>query len=340
MFAKRNFSYQIAYETARKAGYSDGEAAKFMRKSVALAVRARDEFYNVDMQTGSTRPPLVALSLGPYGATLDTAAEFTGLYPPPYGPVIDDTESRSRRGPFMSSEEDSYVDALAAFHFSRLLAYASDQQTWDAIDMLAFETVPLVMEAKAIRIAVGRLERWFHENAAEDVKVRQLKPWYISFVFPGPGGEFVENNPESRGPESSISKAYTPFEVAQATLSRSRASGDTVVPSGLGINCTSIEALETILSGYARAVSKTSREDGRPWLVMYPNGGIQYDTVAKVWLDGSRGKSSTSWANSLVGHLRRDQMKQQVEAFGGLWLGGCCKTAPSDIGALQRNIAC
>jgi homocysteine S-methyltransferase len=92
-------------------------APDLVAKATELALRARDEFVADYPQ----RPvPLVAASVGPYGATLCDGSEYTGIY------------DRNRAG-------------LAEFHRPRL-------QQLDAshADMLACETVPAVDEAAAL----------------------------------------------------------------------------------------------------------------------------------------------------------------------------------------------
>jgi homocysteine S-methyltransferase len=62
-----------------------------MHEAVLLAQQAREIF--ISEQKDSQHPekadqvPIqICLSLGPFGATLTPTQEFTGFYPPPYGP--------------------------------------------------------------------------------------------------------------------------------------------------------------------------------------------------------------------------------------------------------------
>ncbi|KIJ49419.1 hypothetical protein M422DRAFT_204698 [Sphaerobolus stellatus SS14] len=332
-------TYQISYETARKAGFSDLEAEKLMQKSVMLAHRARQDYESNTSESNSTK---IALSLGPFGATLDTAAEFTGIYPPPYGPSLTGT---SYHGPFLPSEEESYVEALAAFHFSRLIAYAKDEETWGNIDIIAFETVPLVIEARAIRIAVARLDSWLREYAPERDDARcKMKPWYISFVFPGADGEFIENCSKRNHFGVALRDAdrvYTSFEVAEEALAIEKHSTRMAVPNGLGINCTYIPSLPSIVKGYANTVRRLYPESSnRPWLIIYPNGGIEYDPVVKKWIEppADHKVQDGRWAQSLHAMLKEGEMEDAIKAFGGLVIGGCCKTSPQDIEALETKL--
>ena len=133
-------TYQTSIEGFQKTdpSFTPDNAKKYMRSAVQLA---RD--------AGTAR---IALSLGPYGATMTPiATEYTGQYPPE-----------------MDSE-----DALRKWHADRLAVFASDRATWDAIDFVAFETVKRVDEVRAIRDVVHSFESYGIQ-----------KPWWITGVFP------------------------------------------------------------------------------------------------------------------------------------------------------------
>ncbi len=168
------------------------------------------------------RRPLLALSLGPYGAILPSLAEYTGLYPlPRLRPdhpqettasellVVSDSEqtadsdtdtqytppsntffttpiSRETRHSLEYLAYEASIEALSKWHFTRCLVYASHVDIWSEIDYLAFETVPLIREAKAIRQAVSDL----YATTLDDSRKIEPKPWWISFTFPD--GELPE----------------------------------------------------------------------------------------------------------------------------------------------------
>lgn len=97
--------------------------AELLRRSVELALQARDEF-----EAHSGRHALVAASIGPYGAVLSDGSEYRGDY------AID-------------------ADELHDFHRGRL-------QLLDAsgADLLACETIPSLTEA----VVLGKLLRDAH----------------------------------------------------------------------------------------------------------------------------------------------------------------------------------
>jgi homocysteine S-methyltransferase len=88
-----------------------------MRDAVALARDARDEFWNVPADRGQRLRPLIAASIGPYGAMLADGSEYRGHY------------AISDRG-------------LRDFHQPRLQVLAEA-----GADLLAFETIPCLREA-------------------------------------------------------------------------------------------------------------------------------------------------------------------------------------------------
>ncbi|RMZ75685.1 hypothetical protein DV738_g5327, partial [Chaetothyriales sp. CBS 135597] len=89
---------------------------------------------------------LVALSLGPYGATMSPSTEYSGEY-----------------------GSTSGAD-LVEFHRQRLGLFASDEATWARVDLLAFETLPRLDEIRAVR---------------QVMRDAPAKPSWLSCVFPG-----------------------------------------------------------------------------------------------------------------------------------------------------------
>jgi homocysteine S-methyltransferase len=111
-------TYQASISEYVRTGVCSNEvqAAKLITNAVTLARNARDDFWESAVQTG--RPgPLVAASVGPYGASLGTGAEYTGKY----------------------GDCDDFV--LYEFHKSRLIALLAGQP-----DIIAIETIPHIGE--------------------------------------------------------------------------------------------------------------------------------------------------------------------------------------------------
>lgn len=111
-------SYQASREGFAQRGLSVGQADSLMSLSVDLARQARDEF----MASNRDAPmaPLVAASIGPYGAMLHDGSEYRGDY-------------------------GVSVDALRAIHAERLRLFDAS-----GADVLACETVPSFTEAQVL----------------------------------------------------------------------------------------------------------------------------------------------------------------------------------------------
>ncbi len=114
-------SYQVSAEAYAEIGLTAEDAAASLRESVRLAENARDRF-----ASHSSRKILIAASLGPYGAALHNGAEYHGRY------------------------EISF-DELVGFHAHRLAVLAETNA-----DIVAFETVPSLDEARAIIAALDQ----------------------------------------------------------------------------------------------------------------------------------------------------------------------------------------
>jgi homocysteine S-methyltransferase len=113
-------SYQATFEGFMRRGLSHDAAGDLMRLSVRLALEARDAFWAEHSQRKRRTRPLVAASVGPYGAYLADGSEYRGDYE-------------------LSREE------LMAFHRPRLALLASS-----GVDLLACETIPCRLEGEAL----------------------------------------------------------------------------------------------------------------------------------------------------------------------------------------------
>lgn len=113
-------TYQATFEGFARRGLSGPEAEDLMRLAVRLAVEARDTFW-ADPANRNGRPrPLVAASVGSYGAFLADGSEYSGNY------GLDERE-------------------LMDFHRRRLAVLANTEA-----DLLACETIPCLTEALAL----------------------------------------------------------------------------------------------------------------------------------------------------------------------------------------------
>jgi homocysteine S-methyltransferase len=109
-------SYQASFTGFAKQGYSKEKAAGLMKLATTIAIQARDEF----VSNNPNKKPLIAASLGPYGASLADGSEYRGDY-------------------------GLTVEELMEFHRERMAVLAAS-----GADLIACETIPCPEEALAL----------------------------------------------------------------------------------------------------------------------------------------------------------------------------------------------
>ena len=127
-------SYQATVEGFMKRGLSQEAALDLITLSVDIARRVRDEFWSTVADKSKRPYPLVAASVGPYGAYLADGSEYRG----DYGRALGE-------------------EALMGFHRRRLQTLVAAGP-----DLLACETIPCLAEA----LALARLLSEFPGNYA------------------------------------------------------------------------------------------------------------------------------------------------------------------------------
>ncbi len=113
-------SYQATIDGFNKIGLSSIEAKELIKKSVKLAIEARNDFWEKLSNKGNRPYPIVAASVGPYGAYLADGSEYRGDY-------------------------NITVEQLMDFHRERMKLLIEA-----GAEVLACETIPSFIEAKAI----------------------------------------------------------------------------------------------------------------------------------------------------------------------------------------------
>lgn len=301
--------------------------------------------------SSSTRKATTALSLGPYGSALQPGQEYSGAYPPPFGPAetaAKDAKPASSqaaldlvplpldevREGFASLASDEEVH-LAAWHLQRLQHFSQSAAFHEGVPLLAFETVPSLTEIRAIRRAMHVFE------ASPPCKSAPTKTFYISFVFP----RADEGTPSEtvRFPDPSL--AHLPSLADQAPLLVQAAlepRAGYATPAGLGFNCTSpLHAsfvVETLSSAVASAsTSASTGQTKKPWLVLYPDGGAIYDVRTRTWHHPA-GLTDDAWASLVADAVQVGRAAGKAEIWGGVIVGGCCKAGPGAIRALKVEV--
>jgi homocysteine S-methyltransferase len=126
-------SYQATFPGLQAAGLTAQKAESVIRNSVGVALQARDRFWSDPQNRIGRLRPLVAASIGPYGAFLHDGSEY--------------------RGDYQVSRQE-----LKAFHTDRFAVLSNS----DA-DLIACETIPTLAEAAVLLellSEVPNLEAW------------------------------------------------------------------------------------------------------------------------------------------------------------------------------------
>ena len=112
-------TYQATFERLKARGLEAASAAALMRSAVQIAMESRDAHWSSHSLDAISVRPLVAASVGPYGAFLADGSEYVGKY------ALDEA-------------------ALVAWHRPRFAVLAAS-----GADLLACETIPCGAEARA-----------------------------------------------------------------------------------------------------------------------------------------------------------------------------------------------
>ncbi|MCJ1412252.1 hypothetical protein MMC19_006345 [Ptychographa xylographoides] len=264
------------------------EAGHYMRKAVSVA---REAFGGCP---GGKPHQLVALSLGAYGACMIPSQEYTGDYAPAALQTI---------------------HGLYEWHYERLTTFSTFPDTWEQVDLVAFETIPTLNEIYAVRQVLGVLEN-------QGVVSRKMS--WISCVFP---------NDDLRLPDGSS----VPDVVEAMLTTGSSAFGKLW---GIGINCTNLDKLDRLIQEFEDAVGELAKAETLeewPWLVVYPDGanGSVYNTSTKVWEAKGESHNEKAWDQRVIDIVKQTKTRGR---WSGLLVGGCCKTMPDDIARLRKNI--
>ncbi len=113
-------SYQATISGFEELGVGSVKAEELIRTAVRLAHQARSEFWSIEPNRNSRSLPIVAASVGPYGAFLANGSEYTGDY-------------------------DLSVNQLYSFHEHRWRLLAEESP-----DVMLCETVPSFLEVQAL----------------------------------------------------------------------------------------------------------------------------------------------------------------------------------------------
>jgi homocysteine S-methyltransferase len=319
-----------------------------MQKSVKLADDARKAYLaevKAEEET-PTKRAFIALSLGPFGSAVSPPQDFDGLYPPPFGPKGPSEDGTGNTRSFLPSSsssgsdpavveaEEKAIEALVRFHLWRLHAVASDPDAWNAVDYVAFETVPHLREVRAIKLAMARFDAEMARGASGGLS--KLRGWWISLVFPAGEGSAQWGREERERQTRGLGLNHPDqAEILNVVLDPKVGA----VPTGFGLNCTRIDQYPSILSSILSSFKPASGGKIPLTLVVYPNGGRfgdAFNLLTHRWENdgGPRpdGRNIT-WEEEVVEVVQKCQ-----DQWMDVIVGGCCRVYPTQIERLRKKV--
>lgn len=142
-------SYQASFAGFARRGLDEAQATALLRLSVELACQARDAFWADPADRARRQRPLVAASVGPYGAYLADGSEYRGDY-------------------------GLTVEELMTWHRPRLAVLAAA-----GADLLACETLPCLAEGEALARLLPEfpgVTAWLSFSCRDDMHVAHGEP--------------------------------------------------------------------------------------------------------------------------------------------------------------------
>nr|CAG8646939.1 10454_t:CDS:2 [Entrophospora candida] len=233
-------SYQAFLDGFIKQGFTEQQSVGIIQKSVDIAVNARDIFwkeYQNQIISNSKNPhtynknksrikPLIALSMGPYGAILCDGSEYKGDY-------VDQTATREQ---------------IESFHKNQLNLF---KDKFNKIDLIAFETIPSLVEAKIICEVIMKehidMMCWISFSCRNEEQICHGESFLESFI-----------------------------EICKY---------DFVI--GVGVNCTNPKFINSLIDNLRNKAKKISLEYEKKWIVCYPDGGNSWDEGKHKWSENT-----------------------------------------------------
>ncbi len=137
-------SYQATFDGFANRDIDHEQAADLMQLSVRLAVEARDKFWAQPENRVGRQRPLVAASVGPYGAYLADGSEYRGDY-------------------------GLSITELMDFHRERMSVLAES-----GADLLACETIPCLAEGQALMSLLAEFptaQAWLSFSCSDEERI-------------------------------------------------------------------------------------------------------------------------------------------------------------------------
>ncbi|KAJ2899555.1 Homocysteine S-methyltransferase YbgG [Zalerion maritima] len=270
-------TYQVSVEgfsRTKTPEHPDGlprdKIPKYLQKAIEIGGGAKND----DGQ--------LALSIGPYGATMVPSTEYSGIY----------------------DEDHDNEEKLLRWHKERFDLFRSPQDLTQRVDIVALETLPRTDEIRAVRkLGIG-------------------KKFWISVLYPN--GKAM---PDGTTPDDAVRAMLRPEQGSE-------------VPWGVGVNCTKIQDIPSIVRSYEQAIAQMIENgEAREWpsLVLYPDGtnGGWYDAVAQTW-KMPENPPDVPWEQQLLAVIKETGDRAP---WRRIIAGGCCKVNDSDIEKLRACVS-
>lgn len=287
----------------------EARAAQLIEKSVQIAVEARDQFWASWTAAAKTEGrkerarPLVAASVGPYGAYLAQGQEYTGQYG-------------------LGAGEAAW-QVLYGFHKPRLAALLRARP-----DVLAFETIPNVVEVQVLFALIDELAQSPPEGQAVPESWMAFSVDTANYACLADGTRLDDARVLGAlpGGVTSVGANCLPLAECARTLE--------FLHRWFAQNRRSSSS-----SGHAGKAAATAAAAAFP-LIVYPNSGEVYDGVTKVWhAPPKRAQQQQGGEHEtapLPGTLAEGA--RVWRDLGARLIGGCCRTRPADIRALRLEL--
>ncbi|KAK8067381.1 hypothetical protein PG997_014128 [Apiospora hydei] len=299
-------TYQISIEgfaRTKVPQYPDGIPRFVIERYLANAVKIAEKAAATKTKNGGAQSSSSSSSDAPASLALSLG---------PYGACMIPGQEYSGR----YDDEHNTEEALYRWHLERLRLFTNVQGLMDRITYVAFETLPRLDEIRAVR------------RAFDDAHLGSKKFW-ISCVFPGEANLLPDG--------TTIDRAV------KGMLEPLSGGGGYAQPWGIGINCTKMNKLPSLIRSYGQSVRNlTASLSGlgtAPCLLLYPDGtkGEVYNTTTKKWekqADTREADHEEPWAKELASIVRTTQ---DQGVFSSFVVGGCCKASAVDISELRQE---
>ncbi|WWC68107.1 uncharacterized protein I206_102028 [Kwoniella pini CBS 10737] len=281
----------------------------------------------------------VVFSCGPFGSTLKPGAEYSGIYPFPFGPISNQQNSFNKEDKLLEKQS---IELLSKFHFEKLLKIALNKEIWKKIKWIGFETIPLIYEIKSIRLAIGKLNKILKNKYKEEKEEQNwfLKKFWITSPFPNSNFPQIDLN----GNHITIKELINNLIDYNYNNEIETENDEYPIPNGIGINCTNPSYLFELSKQFTNILKeKNEIKQNSISFILYPDGGQIYDVITRSWSipKNEFNSNSNEWSKGILKIIKKIENSKQDNGeyiWKSIIVGGCCKTSFNEIKSLKMNL--